>query len=232
MSLSGTAHPVARAIDVPFLAWRRAVTAALLPFGGVLLHAAAISVDGRGLAFIGPSGRGKSTHAGLWQRCFGEAVVMVNDDMPFARLAPTGPDGFNVHAAPTQEEREALAELAQYGVGTCQDEASAYIAGSPWMGKRRLGACIERPLVAIVALTRGRENRFLGRLPEADALVRLFPQVYAIAGREAGVTDILLRLIRAVPVCELVCTKEPEAATVCRDGLERLCDSRSGRLGT
>ena len=53
----------------------------LLPTYGVLLfHAAAVRVGERGFAFAGPSGIGKSTHAGLWAEYFG--ATFVNGDKP------------------------------------------------------------------------------------------------------------------------------------------------------
>jgi hypothetical protein len=48
----------------------------LLPFhGGLLVHAACVSVDGEGTMFVGPAGAGKSTMAALWQDCVGARVL-------------------------------------------------------------------------------------------------------------------------------------------------------------
>lgn len=57
----------------------------LLAFGGMMLHASAVALDGRGYLFSGPSGVGKSTHTQLWRRAFPEAKVF-NDDKPALRL--------------------------------------------------------------------------------------------------------------------------------------------------
>lgn len=56
----------------------------LLYFGGMMLHASAVELDGRAYLFSGPSGVGKSTHTALWQRQFPNAVVF-NDDKPALR---------------------------------------------------------------------------------------------------------------------------------------------------
>ena len=50
----------------------------------VLFHAAAVSHEGKGYLFLGPSGTGKSTHAGLWLKYI-EGTALVNDDNPVVR---------------------------------------------------------------------------------------------------------------------------------------------------
>ena len=51
----------------------------------VLFHASAVSYDGRGYMFLGKSGTGKSTHAGLWVKHI-EGAVLINDDNPVVRI--------------------------------------------------------------------------------------------------------------------------------------------------
>ena len=57
--------------------------------GTVLFHAAAVSYEGRGYMFLGPSGTGKSTHASLWQRYI-VGTALVNDDNPVVRIDEDG----------------------------------------------------------------------------------------------------------------------------------------------
>ena len=57
--------------------------------GTVLFHAAAVSHEGRGYMFLGPSGTGKSTHASLWQRYIA-GTALVNDDNPVVRIDEDG----------------------------------------------------------------------------------------------------------------------------------------------
>lgn len=54
--------------------------------GTALFHAAAVSYDGRGYMFLGKSGTGKSTHAGLWVKHI-EGAVLINDDNPVVRIS-------------------------------------------------------------------------------------------------------------------------------------------------
>ena len=62
-----------------------------LPFyDTVLFHGSAIAVDGVCYLFTAKSGTGKSTHARLWRKVFGERAVMVNDDKPLIRIDEKG----------------------------------------------------------------------------------------------------------------------------------------------
>lgn len=62
---------------------------------GLVIHAAGVAWEGRGLAFIGRSGRGKSTQASLWERLRG--AVVLNDDRPAVTLGAAGPE---LHGTP------------------------------------------------------------------------------------------------------------------------------------
>ncbi len=55
----------------------------ILYHDGLVLHASALSYQGKGIAFTAPSGSGKTTHAILWEKRFNAAVL--NDDCPIIR---------------------------------------------------------------------------------------------------------------------------------------------------
>jgi len=57
--------------------------------GTALFHASAVSYNGKGYIFLGPSGTGKSTHAGLWVRHI-EGAGLLNDDNPVIRIGQDG----------------------------------------------------------------------------------------------------------------------------------------------
>ena len=57
--------------------------------GGALIHASCIAIDDKGVAFVGPSGIGKSTHSQLWLKHIPGARLL-NDDQPILRLMPGG----------------------------------------------------------------------------------------------------------------------------------------------
>lgn len=51
-----------------------------------VMHAAVISVDGKGYAFTARSGTGKSTHILQWRGLLGDKVIVVNGDKPILRF--------------------------------------------------------------------------------------------------------------------------------------------------
>ncbi len=71
------------------------------------LHSSAVALEGKAYLFSAPSGTGKSTHTRLWQKVFGEAAQVFNDDKPVLRyLEDTwyaygtpwcGKDGININ---------------------------------------------------------------------------------------------------------------------------------------
>ncbi len=69
------------------LALYRKIVTALVDYDILLFHGSALSMDGRGYIFTAKSGTGKSTHAAIWRRCFGERVVMINDDKPLLKIS-------------------------------------------------------------------------------------------------------------------------------------------------
>ena len=54
-------------------------------FDAYLFHSALIEYEDRGYAFAATSGTGKSTHIGIWQKEFGDAVHVINGDKPIIR---------------------------------------------------------------------------------------------------------------------------------------------------
>lgn len=53
--------------------------------GGFFLHCSCLRANSAGIIFTAPSGTGKSTHASLWRRVYGDRVEMINDDKPLVR---------------------------------------------------------------------------------------------------------------------------------------------------
>ena len=53
--------------------------------GGFFLHCSCLRYRDEAIIFTAPSGTGKSTHASLWRKRFGDEVTMINDDKPLVR---------------------------------------------------------------------------------------------------------------------------------------------------
>lgn len=64
----------------------------------MLLHCSVLELDGKGYAFLGRSGTGKSTHTKLWLDSFPSARI-VNGDKPILQYEK---EGFLVHGTPWQ----------------------------------------------------------------------------------------------------------------------------------
>lgn len=60
----------------------------MLPWGRMILHASAVIYQGKAYVFAAPSGVGKSTHAGLWEKHFGAKVL--NGDKVILHIGEKG----------------------------------------------------------------------------------------------------------------------------------------------
>lgn len=67
------------------VAYGQAITA----YDAVLIHASVVEKEGRGYAFLGKSGTGKSTHSRLWLHHI-EGTSLLNDDNPVVRVLAEG----------------------------------------------------------------------------------------------------------------------------------------------
>ena len=56
----------------------------LLFHDGIVIHASSIEFEGEAVAFVAPSGTGKSTHARIWQDKYD--IKVINDDHPAIRI--------------------------------------------------------------------------------------------------------------------------------------------------
>lgn len=64
----------------------RMISEQMPEYNGMMIHASALSINGKGFLFSGRSGAGKSTHARMWRETFGDSVNMINDDKPLIRV--------------------------------------------------------------------------------------------------------------------------------------------------
>jgi hypothetical protein len=67
-----------------YIALSMSLSSHLLDHDGFVLHSSAIQYENNAYLFSADSGTGKSTHTGLWQKCFNDAKI-INDDKPAIR---------------------------------------------------------------------------------------------------------------------------------------------------
>lgn len=60
---------------------RMVYSQAIIPHGGISVHASSVILDGKAYLFMGKSGTGKSTHSRLWMKIF-KGCKLMNDDNP------------------------------------------------------------------------------------------------------------------------------------------------------
>lgn len=161
----------------------------LLGRDGLMLHASAVALEGRGYLFSAPSGTGKSTHTRLWQRIFGSEACVFNDDKP------------------------ALRRL----------DASWYAFGTPWSGKDGINENMRVPLGGICYLRRGTKNS-IRRLEPQDGMRYILSQTLHKFGAVQDLDrmlELVDKLVREVPIYELTCLPNEEAARLSYETMRR-----------
>ena len=87
--------------------------------------------------------------------------------------------------------------------------------GSPWTGKHGIGNNISAPLRGICFLRRGTENRIERAMPQ-DWLPELIHQCFL---PEARYTPLVQQLSQRIPLWEMSCTKDPQAAAIAYEAM-------------
>lgn len=183
---------------------------ALAADGHPTLHASAVEVGGRAIAFIGPSGRGKTTLAGL---LCGAGASMVTDDV--LRCAVNGDDAHCFRGSSRLRLRPQAAALAEHL------SAPELTADGRTSALAELTELPVMPLAALVvpqpsrAAQRVETRRLRGRAAAAELLrsPRLIGWIDPTPATRY--LDLCHRLVELVPVLELTVPWGPPFA----DGL-------------
>ena len=77
-------------LEHEFTALLRKTLNVLIEYNVIYLHGSLLAVNGKGYLFMAPSGTGKSTHARLWKKRYGDLVTVINDDKPLIKAADDG----------------------------------------------------------------------------------------------------------------------------------------------
>ena len=187
-------------------AWSMGLGSSLVVFrlhacGGLMLHATAADVDGRGIVCAGVSGVGKSTIAKLLHAV---GATVLTDEHPVVRQWPA-PDG---------------------EVRSIQPAAAFRVHGSPWPSAAGFARHACAPLQRIYFLEHGAENRLTPLTPR-EAFTRFIP-VAMIPWHDATFFDPCLQtlesLLRIVPCAVLSFRPTSEVVDLIRQDLaEPLC---------
>lgn len=96
------------------------------------------------------------------------------------------------------------------------------LCGAPWSGKHGLDSNVEVPLKGICILRRGAENAISPMSPE-DALPLLLHQGCCPLGAHyrPEFQALVDRLARQIPLWDMACTKDPQAAHVAYSAMKR-----------
>ena len=138
--------------------------------GGFFLHCSCLQYRGKAVIFTAPSGTGKSTHASLWRKHFGDEVVMINDDKPLVREQE---DGFVIYGTPWRGKHGIGANISAPIGAVYFLEQAPENSVEPIDGFTALSLLMQQTVIP-----RGREDTstlldMLGRLIEATPMFRL-----------------------------------------------------------
>lgn len=174
----------------------------LLVLGGALvLHASGVGVDGAGIAFVGPTGSGKSSLAAAFVQ---RGATLLADDY----LVVTERDDRHL-ASPAYPGLRLWSDAAQELTGTADlPEVAAYTSKRRWAVPYEAYGDEPLPLRAFVAPGSvpgpGQADLRVGRLGGADAFIVVYQQAFRMEppgrAREAAELDRFSRLTAQVPV--------------------------------
>jgi hypothetical protein len=89
--------------------------------------------------------------------------------------------------------------------------------GSPWTGKHGIGANISMPLKGICFLQRGAENQIQKAMPE-----KWQPElIHQCFMPEERYFPLVWQLAQMIPLWEMSCTKDPQAAAIAYEAMSR-----------
>lgn len=102
------------------------------------------------------------------------------------------------------------------------DPSIPYAYGSPWCGKERMGSTAKTPLKHICFIERS-ETNFVEPMEKADAIERIFNQVYKPSDPVAVMKTMQLidRLLSCCKLWTIHCNMEDEAAEVAYNAIIR-----------
>lgn len=83
-------HKQFKDFEIEINALYRDIPKILIKENIILFHGVLIEMEQKGYLFTAPSGTGKSTHARLWTKYYGNKVKIINGDKPLIKLTENG----------------------------------------------------------------------------------------------------------------------------------------------
>lgn len=135
-------------------------------YNGMMIHASALSMEGKGFLLSGKSGAGKSTHARMWRETFQDSVMMINDDKPLLRR---NGETFFIYGTPVDGKHRLSSNTKAPLCGIC------FICQGDANKIRRLSASEALPKV-LEQIYRNEDRTYMFKLLElADRLLKETP---------------------------------------------------------
>lgn len=169
-------HPTADAGMIPVLLGGTVLAFLLILRGDLTLHASAVAVGGRALAFAGHSGMGKTTTAALAVAC--GAAAITDDVLRVCASVPPLCCGSGGELRLRRESQEIHQDLL--GAAMVSETGDGRILVEP---TTRHHGWVELGAIILPRPTRDADSVNLERLPPGSALLQLtsFPRVYALS---------------------------------------------------
>lgn len=104
-----------------------------------------------------------------------------------------------------------------------QIEGVWYAYGTPWSGKHGININLKAPIAGICFLRKGKENT-IRRLPKREATAAILSQTINSFANHYALSlfvDVVDRLVGKVPVYELICRPDPEAAILSHEVMSK-----------
>ncbi len=162
--------------------------------------------------------RNIGTHLPLWNGFLFHAAVIELEGAAYAFAAPSG-TGKSTHIALWHEVYGDAVRPVNGDKPIFRFwDGELYACGTPWAGKENWQRPVCVPLRGLCFLKRGGQNR-IRCLTAQEALPMALPQM--LLPRDAEITDrtlsLLDRLLRRVPLWELICTPTAEASVLAKN---------------